>query len=567
MAKVKSTSAEGRSEKTEKKSKRKHIKTITEDELGETELTTESSKKLSKHDEIIAKKNRHAKQPNESSLDAEQGSEEPVVTTDGLERFPDFSQAQVQSEEMALKAAQMGIPRWLTHPTTIDQSTTAEVDDDRFGLSVHVRKRCKEAGVKQLFAVQAAVIPVLRAGRAQARLRQHVRDLCVSAPTGSGKTLAFVIPIVERLRVRVEIRLRALIVLPTKELARQVRETFMFFATGTDVRVGLAVGDVSMSKEQAVLVGAHGSRVDVLVCTPGRLTDHISQTSGFSLEDLEFLVMDEADRLLSDSNHGWLRRVQTAISVPARSAGDVLGRPARRVQRLLFSATLTQDAARLARVRLERPLYIAVAGAGAGSGVAIPATLSEFYATCPVDEKPLWLIYLLWHQQTGGSVCFTKSLEATHRLAQIVHTWAAQVADDDWPERRVVVAEYSSDLPAAERSRILKGFREGAISVLICSDLIARGLDIDQVDTVINYDVPTNMSQYTHRVGRTARAGRHGKAYTLVAAPQMFHFKQMMQEHKHWHECLTHIKPQQAVLEKLRVQYNQALETVGEIYT
>ncbi|KAJ2842399.1 ATP-dependent RNA helicase dbp6, partial [Coemansia brasiliensis] len=250
MAKIKSSSAEDHSEKSEKKGKRKHNKTIVKNESDETERMAGSGKKSTKHDEIIAKKNRHAKQPNVSSLDAVQESEEIVVAADGLERFPDFSQAQAQSEEMALKATQMGIPQWLAHPTTIDQDTTAEINDDRFGLSVHVRKRCEEAGVKQLFAVQAAVIPVLRAGQAQARLRQHVRDLCVSAPTGSGKTLAFVIPIVERLRVRVEIRLRALIVLPTKELARQVRETFMFFATGTDLRVGLAVGDVSMSKEQ-----------------------------------------------------------------------------------------------------------------------------------------------------------------------------------------------------------------------------------------------------------------------------------------------------------------------------
>ncbi|KAJ2471292.1 ATP-dependent RNA helicase dbp6, partial [Coemansia sp. RSA 2131] len=158
------------------------------------------------------------------------------------------------------------------------------------------------------------------------------------------------------------------------------------------------------------------------------------------------------------------------------------------------------------------------------------------------------------------------SLEAAHRLAQVVQSWAAQVPDSAWPGARLVVAEYSSDLPSTERARIMREFRAGAIGLLVCSDLIARGLDIDQVSAVINYDVPTHMSQYTHRVGRTARAGRCGSAYTLVAAPQMFHFKKMMKDHDHWAGFLAALTPRRDVLDMLRPQYAAALESVDRIY-
>ncbi|KAJ1734726.1 ATP-dependent RNA helicase dbp6 [Coemansia biformis] len=560
--------------------------------------------KRSKRDEILARKNRHSKQPVPA-----QGSEEPApaqsgeepAPAHGLERFPDFSRELEPSHATALEAARMGIPCWLAQPTTVDCDAQASVDDDRLALSPHVRSRCAAAGIGSLFAVQSAVIPVLRAAHAASRLRQHVRDLCVSAPTGSGKTLAFVIPIVEQLRARLVVRLRALVVLPTKDLARQVGEEFAFFCSGTDLRVGLATGDVPLAKEQHLLVDAAAaaplaggsSRVDILVCTPGRLVDHLAATPNFTLQHLEFWVMDEADRLLGEAYQEWLPKVQASIeavaAVPRRGACPalvptpgastsrrrppglgVLARAAPRIQKLLFSATLTQDPAKIARLRLVRPQYICVTGKGGGGGdagtYAFPSTLDEFYATCPVDEKPLWLIYLLWERQIRGGICFTKSLEAAHRLAQIVQTWIAEVPADAWPGEKIVVAEYSSDLPAAQRAQVMRLFKQRKVSLLICSDLVARGLDIDQIAAVVNYDVPTHMSQYTHRVGRTARAGRHGAAYTLVAAPQAFHFKKMMKDGGHWEGCLRAISPQKGTLAMLRQQYEAALAKVAAIY-
>ncbi|KAJ1938335.1 ATP-dependent RNA helicase dbp6, partial [Linderina macrospora] len=243
---------------------------------------------------------------------------------------------------------------------------------------------------------------------------------------------------------------------------------------------------------------------------------------------------------------------------------DLLARPAPRIQKLLFSATLTQDPAKIARLQLVRPLYIAITH-DTGK-YTFPSTLREHYATCDPSDKPLFLIYMLWQRQITGGVCFAKSLEAAHRLAQIVQTWISLVPDSEWPQKRIVVAEYSSDLAAAERARIMRMFKQGEIHLLICSDLIARGLDVDQVEAVINYDVPTHMSQYTHRVGRTARAGREGSAYTLVEAAQAFHFKKMLKDNGHWEPFVTRVNPETKVLDMLRKQYEEALKKVSDIY-
>lgn len=528
--------------------------------------------------------------------DKEEDGTPPV---DGLQRFPDFSREMELSKESAEAAARMGIPHWLAYPTKVDRDLTIPINDPRLNLSDHTIARCKKAGLESLFAVQAAVIPVLRAAHAHIAQRDHVRDLCVSAPTGSGKTLAFAIPIIEQLQKRVVVRLRALIVLPTKDLAQQVKECFDFFCGGTGLRVGLASGDISLVKEQAMLtdpdapdtLAGGSSRVDILVCTPGRLMDHLTQTANFTLQHLQFWVMDEADRLLAEAYHGWLDKIQASIEsactketssenghLPVPDAYtrrdpaaqlNLLTRPPPRIQKLLFSATLTQDPAKLARLKLVRPLYVSVISDQPKASYTFPSTLSEFYLSCSADEKPLWLIYLLWQQQIRGAVCFAKSLEAAHRLAQVAQAWASAVPSSQWSSSRqqAVVAEYSSDLPAPERSRIMRLFKQGDITLLVCSDLIARGLDIDQIATVINYDVPTHMNQYTHRVGRTARAGKQGSAYTLVADTQMHHFKKMMKESSHWgSDRVVPIRPEKQVLESLRSQYEKALEKVGVIY-
>ncbi|KAJ1678706.1 ATP-dependent RNA helicase dbp6 [Spiromyces aspiralis] len=436
-------------------------------------------------------------------------------------------------------------------------------------LSTRTVQRCREEGIESAFAVQAAVIPALREAYTLSRLRHYVRDLCVSAPTGSGKTLAYVLPIVEKLSQRTVVRLRALVVVPTRDLVVQVKETFERVSKGTGLRVGAVMGAVSLAKEQQHIVSNQdielcggSSNVDILVCTPGRLVDHLNMTQNFTLQHLEFLI-----------------------------------------QKLLFSATLTRDPTRIASLHLVRPLYISVesppapqdAGLSAmetetmavaldvGSGetkYSMPAGLTEYFQVCNPSIKPMLVLHLLYHLNITSALCFTKSLEAAHRLYQLVGIFDKHYnrgRDDVTTTRRVghnsgssddvtVVAEYSSDLSQQERNSILRQFRNGRIRLLICSDVIARGLDLDCVQAVVNYDAPMHMDKYVHRVGRTARAGRKGTAYTLVEKQEARFFKAMVKKHGHY-KRMTQLKVKPSFISDLNEAYKATMQDMHRLYS
>ncbi|RKP06567.1 P-loop containing nucleoside triphosphate hydrolase protein, partial [Thamnocephalis sphaerospora] len=462
-------------------------------------------------------------------------------------------------------------------------------------------------------AVQTAVVPRL--------LRHHDRngvyvdgDLCVSAPTGSGKTLAYVLPIVETLRKRVVTRLRALIVLPTRDLVAQVKETFDEFCRSTDLKVGVAVGQTSFASEQTQLVSGEkhsllggSSRVDILIATPGRLIDHLNGTSNFTLQHLRFLVIDEADRLLGQSYQDWLPRVLDALPTTRPSppsavsrADDIAcalpcvarlaGPPQPRVsmaapwqtakklliirvhqtQKLLFSATLTRNPAKIASLRLVNPVYVAVQAAEGtgreterslvllkawlGTADTAHSPLQEHYIVCRTVDKPLMVLHLLASYQLTSTLCFTKSIESANRLSRLLQIYCKDHDVLDMAADVQVSAEYSSDLTPSERAHVMKQFRRGKIRLLICSDLVARGVDMDCVQAVISYDVPLYMKKYIHRVGRTARANRKGSAFTLVEEQEARAFKEMMRKAAHW-EKVKRISVKPAALEPLVPRY------------
>ncbi|PVU94321.1 hypothetical protein BB561_002629 [Smittium simulii] len=273
---------------------------------------------------------------NKSSSDSdissdEESSDENIVDynqksqtkeTKGIKRFPDFSAEYQETQIVHEEADLMGIPEWIRTPKVIDSSESISILDERFNLSPQTIENCKKEGIESLFSVQVASLPLLKSNYVSLKYSMNVRDLCISAPTGSGKTLAYVIPIIEKLIPRVIRRLRALVVLPTRELASQVKKVFDNFTRGTSLKVGLASGEYSFQKEQLSLVHDtisssydESSKVDILVCTPGRLIDHILQTANFSLDSLETLVMDEADRLLSQGYNDWLSKLYNFIDV------------------------------------------------------------------------------------------------------------------------------------------------------------------------------------------------------------------------------------------------------------
>ncbi|VFV36455.1 dead (asp-glu-ala-asp) box [Lynx pardinus] len=347
-----------------------------------------------------------------------------------------------------------------------------------------MQKKLRAHGISSYFPVQAAVIPALLESTANgflvARGGYRPSDLCVSAPTGSGKTLAFVIPVVQALLCRAVCQVRALVVLPTKELAQQVSKVFNVYTDATPLRVALITGQKSLVKEQETLVQrtADGFRclADVVVATPGRLVDHIDQTPGFSLRHLRFLVIDEADRMIDSMHQSWLPRVVEA-AFPSDSAKEPCALLQRRrlrattaastccpqmpLQKLLFSATLTQNPEKLQQLGLHQPRLFSTGLArggpkdvdgDSGGKYTFPAGLSHCYVPCSLRTKPLVILHLILERNFSRVLCFTNSRENSHRLFLLVQAFGG-----------VTAAEFSSRCGPGQRKVVLKQFEQGRI--------------------------------------------------------------------------------------------------------
>ncbi|PLW06757.1 hypothetical protein PCASD_25246 [Puccinia coronata f. sp. avenae] len=468
--------------------------------------------------------------------------------------------------------------------------------------------------------------------------RRPPRDLCVSAPTGSGKTLSYIVPIVEALSSRVVCHLRALIVLPTRDLVLQVKNTFDSFAKGTGLKAAIITGQHSFPKEQALLSssrdGMEGA-VDVVIATPGRLVNHLNCTPAFSLEHLCFLVLDEADQLLNKSQ-AWLNQILSSAphatpssesadprfrtssnlpscslappseSCPPSSAFPYEDRPhlrelnlpiethnpcrLRPFRILLFSATLRRDPVKLAHLGLRRPVFVKISSSDSApldgdperparpmdfvdqlNSYSLPTTLKQYITVTRTDLKPLVFFKLVESQRIEKALCFCKSVEGARRLTALCRLMVEQfqalpsppplpssvVASDTPLDQHVGNVElcrlfkvecFSSDLSPADRKKILQKFQAGEINMLICSDMIARGMDIPGVQNVVNYDAPIDIKKYVHRVGRTARANEHGRAFSLVEAQEAKFVKGFL-------DCGVRGSGSQSPLVKIRIDW------------
>ncbi|KAF6080918.1 DEAD-box helicase 51 [Phyllostomus discolor] len=447
------------------------------------------------------------------------------------------------------------LPKWLAEPSRVRRNVTEDTVPVEDIPEVHpeLQKKLRAQSVSCYFPVQAAVIPALlesaAGGFLVGRGGYQPRDLCVSAPTGSGKTLAFVIPVVQALLRRAVCQVRALVVLPTKELAQQVSRVFNVYTDATPLRVALVTGQKSLAREQETLVQktADGFRclADIVVATPGRLVDHIDQTPGFSLQQLRFLVIDEADRMMDSMHQAWLPRV-VAAAFPREAARDPCALLQRRqpqavtaasscypqmpLQKLLFSATLTQNPEKLQQLGLHQPRLFSTRPARGGPADAdsdsdsggkytFPSGLSHHYVPCSLQAKPLVVLHLILHLSFSRVLCFTNSRENAHRLFLLVQAFGG-----------VAVAEFSSRCGPGWRRTVLKQFEQGKIQLLISTDATARGIDVQGVQLVVNYDAPQYLRTYVHRVGRTARAGNTGQAFTLLLKVQERKFLRMLAE-------------------------------------
>jgi len=307
------------------------------------------------------------------------------------------------------------------------------------------------------------------------------KDLLACAMTGSGKTAAFLLPILHRLLERPRRTTRALVLTPTRELAAQILEDFNGFAVHTPLTAAAIFGGVGMGPQEH----AFRSGVDVMVATPGRLLDHFSRPYA-RLDGLEYLVLDEADRMLDMGFLPDIRRVLKHI-------------PAKR-QTLFFSATMPPPIAALASEMLKHPVTINL------QRQAAPAVgITQAVYPVPQELKAALFVELLKRNILREALVFTRTKHRANRLAE--HLVKA----------RIEAERIHGNRSQNQRTEALAGFKSGKYRVLVATDIAARGIDVEALSHVVNFDVPAVPEDYIHRVGRTGRAELTGEAYTFVA--------------------------------------------------
>jgi ATP-dependent RNA helicase RhlE len=332
-------------------------------------------------------------------------------------------------------------------------------------------KAIRELGFVRPTAIQAEAIPPALDGR----------DVIACAQTGSGKTAAFLLPIVHRLFDRPRRTTKALVLAPTRELAAQILDDFDAIAVHTPVTGAAVYGGVGMGPQEH----AFRSGVDIIIATPGRLMDHM-RGSYARLRNIEHLVLDEADRML---DMGFLPEIR-------RILGQL---PARR-QTLFFSATMPAPIAALASEMLRDPVSIAI------QRQAVPAAgITQAVYPVPQELKSALIVHLLRNKTMTQALIFTRTKHRANRLAD------ALVRAGIRSER------IHGNRSQSQRTAALAGFKNGTFPVLVATDIAARGIDVNQLGHVVNFDVPQAPEDYIHRVGRTGRAEATGEAFTFVS--------------------------------------------------
>ena len=338
-------------------------------------------------------------------------------------------------------------------------------------LNPALTRGIKELGFVRPTPIQAEAIPPALDGR----------DLIACAQTGSGKTAAFLLPIINRLIERPRRTTRALVLAPTRELAAQILEDFKALAVHTPVSGAAVFGGVGMGPQEH----AFRSGVDVIIATPGRLLDHMRSPYA-KLNQIEYLVLDEADRMLDMGFLPEIRRILAKL-------------PTRR-QTLLFSATMPAPIVVLAGEMLRDPISIQTQRQSAPA-----AGITQAVYPVPQDLKSALIVHLLRKQMMRQALIFTRTKHRANRLA------------DALVKAGIRAERIHGNRSQAQRTAALAGFKNGTFPVLVATDIAARGIDVDELGHVVNFDVPLVPQDYIHRVGRTGRAEATGDAFTFVS--------------------------------------------------
>ncbi|HEX2514525.1 MAG TPA: DEAD/DEAH box helicase, partial [Chloroflexota bacterium] len=377
----------------------------------------------------------------------------------------------------------------LSPPPAAPPAVEAVTSFDALTLSEPTRRALRETGIVDPTPIQARTLPLLLAGR----------DVIGQARTGSGKTLAFGIPLVERLRAGAG-GAQALILTPTRELASQVAGVVARLGRGHRLRVVELVGGRGYEPQQSAL----RSGAEVVVGTPGRVIDHLDRGT-LNLARLSYFVLDEADEMLDQGFGPAVERI-------------IRGMPDSPRQNALFSATLPQWARAVAARLLHNPAEVRM-DEGRPAGVA-PESVEHLVYDVPEGTKPSVLRALLGRpgEAEGATLVFGRTRHGVKKLARQLDREGYQAA------------ALQSDLSQNQRDRVVSLFRSGQVPILVATNVAARGLDIDGLGRVINYDLPENGSLFTHRVGRTGRMGRAGEAITLLAPEDHPKWRQLEKE-------------------------------------
>jgi ATP-dependent RNA helicase RhlE len=353
----------------------------------------------------------------------------------------------------------------------------APMDFDALSLDMRLLSGIHDLGWQQTRPVQSGVIPLALAGA----------DVIACAETGTGKTAAFLVPMLQRFlnETPPQSGTRALVLAPTRELAVQIEDQVQGLTYHTTISSAAVFGGVPMDPQERALRAG----VDIVVATPGRLMDHMRHDAA-NFTALEILVLDEADRMLDMGFWPDVQRILGAL-------------PPKR-QTLLFSATMPAEVLKLTQEFLHDPKYVQVGRRGG------PAqTISHAIQTVSRGEKAEWLAHWLRQEAEGPVLIFCRTKIGADRLTSRLVGLGIRAA--------VVHADRSQQ----QRSAAVEGFRSGTYPVLVATDVAARGLDIDGIAHVVNYEVPDTPETYVHRVGRTGRAETTGRALTLVAPEEI----------------------------------------------
>jgi len=345
------------------------------------------------------------------------------------------------------------------------------------GLSAPILEALAKLGHEHPTPIQLQAIPAILDGK----------DVMAAAQTGTGKTAGFALPILERLSAGQRAsanQVRALILTPTRELAAQVGESVAAYSKNLPLRCAVVFGGVKINPQMMKL----RQGVDVLVATPGRLLD-LYQQNAVKFKFLEVLVLDEADRMLDMGFIHDIRKILAAL-------------PKQR-QNLLFSATFSVEIRNLAKGMINDPVEIAV-----GPRNSAIAAVEQWLCAVDKSKKTAVLTQLIVEHNWQQVLVFTRTKHGANRLTKHLES------------RGIKAAAIHGNKGQGARTRALANFKDGSIKILVATDIAARGLDIEQLPQVVNFDLPNIAEDYVHRIGRTGRAGASGEAISLVSADE-----------------------------------------------